>query len=202
MFDFNGTLIDDLNVSYGVTCNIFELLNLKSPDLSVYRSEISADAEKFFRDRGVPSNITREELGKMRCRFFNKKLNDVKLRDDVVSVLQKCRDLDIELAIVSGEVLSVILNVLSQFNILDYFKHIQGDAWPKKYALAEMLDICKVKADEAFYVDDTVIGIKAAKENKIKVFGYTGGYDSPQSIEEAEPDYVLNSLSDILKYLS
>jgi len=190
IFDWNGTLLDDLPMVYQSVVAIFRHYNLPPPTLSEYREEIEADFMKFYRNHGMPEGITGKDLNAIRKRYFQEHWNDALLRPHAEELLLLCRNqLGIPTALVSAEMREILIERLRSFKLMPLFDEIRGNSWNKEEALIATLDIFGTKAEDAFYLDDTYDGLMAAKNVGIKTIGFSAGYHSEQRVLAAKPDF-------------
>lgn len=200
IFDWNGTLLNDLSLVYGSVKAIFENYNLKPPSLNVYREKITSQFVNFYHNEGIPKTATGDDLNKIRKEYFEKHKNEVELSKNAVLTLITLKAMGLQTAIVSGEMAGYLNTRLPQFKISNLFDKVRDGAYNKEEAFVETLDFFGVKAEESFYVDDTEDGIKAAKNIGIKTFGFIhpNSYHSAERILTAEPDYPIYDLSKII----
>lgn len=198
ILDWNGTCLNDLPVVYKSVVAIFRHYGLEPPTLEQYRREITADYMKFYHKHGIPARVTGSDLKKIRVRVFREYWAKVKLRRDVFPLIRGLRRIKIKTTIVSAEYPSVLAERLAQFKIVSLLDCARAGAWPKDKALREMISRFNLKPDAAFYVDDTFDGIKSAKSVGLTTFGFTKGYNSRRRIQAAKPDFVVNSLKEVL----
>src|SRR3990167_5272117 len=103
IFDFSGTLFDDLHIAYGSVQEIFRTYGLSCPTLEQYREEVSADYMKFYYNYGVPRTATGDELTEIRNKFYRANDESAKIRPDVGKTLNHLAFLRIPTVIVSAE---------------------------------------------------------------------------------------------------
>lgn len=200
IFDWNGTLLDDLNLVYGSVTAIFKYYNLKPPELATYREKITAQFMNFYYGEGIPKTATGDDLNKIRKEYFEKHKDEVMLNKNALATLKKLKTMSMKTAIVSGEMAGYLQKRLKQFEISHLFDKVCDGAYDKEKALTQTLYYFRVKPEESFYVDDTEDGIKAAKKVGIKTFGFIhpNSYHSPERILSAEPNYPIYSLDKII----
>lgn len=203
IFDWNGTLLDDLEVvAYASVCAIFEHFGLASPPLETYRTEISSDYMKFYLDHGIPPSEDpkqrQDELNDIRLRVFEENWDKPQFRDGARELLSLCYVLGMCRAIVTGEETTIFERRNRQFGLKSkwvesYIAHTRD----KVAALREMLDRFRVKPKDAFYVDDSFDGLSAAKKVGLTTFGLTCGYAPEENIKAAQPDCLVSSLHEV-----
>jgi len=199
-FDWNGTLLDDLEIAYESVKEIFRRFKLQSPTLQEYRTKISSDFSGFYYQNGIPRETTPEELNLIRKEFLETYWCDAKLHDGALGLLQTCAASGLKIGLVSAEVPEILAARLQQFGIKDLFFHAEGGAWPKKDALKRLGEKLELRNGTwAFYVDDTPEGIQAASEAGFTTVGFANGYALPSAIRRARPNFIAHSLSEIAR---
>ena len=189
LFDWNGTLLDDLDIVYGSVVEIFRRYGLPAPTLEQYRNEIEADFMKFYYEHGMHQHVTGNDLNAIRKQFLLSHPAQPKLRPDALKLFALCQELKIPMGIVSASKMDLLMAQLKQFEILNFFDDIQGSAFDKEKALVGVLDQFGVPAEEVFYLDDSVDGLTAAKNLGITTIGVTNGYYTKERIMGVRPDY-------------
>jgi len=201
MFDWDGTLFDSFTLSYNSAVEIFRRFSLPPPPEETYRDEISANFIEFYRKYGIPPEITHDKLNEIRKRFFLQHWQGAVLNDAAEKVLLECKNLRILTAIVSAEVPAILNSRLTELKLLPLIDRVRGGAWPKENALRETLEFFKVEAGNSFYADDTFDGMLAAKKVGIVTVGCTWGYNSKQHIMSANPDFIIDSLEELIEII-
>lgn len=103
VFDFNGTLFDDLHVAYGSVQEIFRTYGVPCPTLEQYREEITSNYMEFYYDYGIPRATVDHELNAIRNRYYHKNGRSAQIRPDVERTMKTLFLDRIRLAIVSAE---------------------------------------------------------------------------------------------------
>jgi len=183
IFDFNGTLIDDLHIAYGSVQKIFSVYHLSCPTIDQFREEISADFMEFYYGHGFPRTTTVEELNTIRKSFYETSGHNAKIRMDVPATLRWLFSAGLHTAIVSAERSATLYKYLVQGGLQKWFDCILPEAWGKgtkqKYLLS-VAEIFEVEPSDMIYVDDTVDGLTAARNAGVIPVAFTNptGYNS------------------------
>ncbi len=194
--DWNGTLIDDFWLIYEATAEPFRTFGLEPPPPEVYREEIESNRPKFYQDYGMPAHRL-EEARAIKRRVIMARWPETKLRDDAVETFRACRDLGLKLAIVSGEDPTILYQQLNRFGIRRFFDYVRGGAWPKERAFIEAITLFGLRPEEAFAVEDLGVAIEMAKLVDLTTFGLVNGHSTRARITAAEPNFVIETLSEI-----
>ncbi|MDO8495542.1 MAG: HAD family phosphatase [bacterium] len=165
IFDWNGTLVDDLPLVLESVARIFKHFKTPIPhDLATkYREQITANFSKFYHHHGIPSHITAEEMNAQRVKFFKKYRSCTRLRAHAKQVLTFCKALgSVQIGIVSAEVNELLRKGLRDLEIEEYFDFVWADTRDKTAALEDACDAFEVHPSRTFYVDDTCEGVRAS----------------------------------------
>src|SRR3989344_6100961 len=141
IFDCNGTLLTDLDVSYESIVNIFRRYRAKPPTLKEYQDNITSNFSKLYYDYGLPRSVTPEQINALRGEYYRLNNHRVKFHADTEITLRGLKSRGVKLAIVSGEVEAILLEKLDEARLRDYFGcNIQANVFKdKKDALLDMV---------------------------------------------------------------
>ena len=184
IFDFNGTLFDDLHVAYGSVQEIFRTYGIPCPTLDQYREEIAANYMEFYYNHGFPRTTTGDELNKIRSEFYRTNSGSAQIRRDVAETLYGLSALHIRLAIISAEISVTLSRQLIRWgNLQRSFDFIKAEAWGdkgKEKAFLQAAEIFGENSCETIYVDDSVDGLTSAKNVGVIPVAFTNptGYHS------------------------
>ena len=183
IFDFNGTLFDDLHVAYGSVQEIFKTYGIPCPTLEQYREEITANYMEFYYNHGFPRTTTGDELNVIRNKFYKTRGESAKVRPDVRKTLHDLSALNIRIAIVSAETSTNIYRQLIRWgNLQRSFDFIKAESWGTKGKETAFLQVAEVFGEdpgEMIYVDDSVDGLTSAKNIGVIPVAFTNptGYN-------------------------
>ena len=202
IYDWNGTLLDDIHTAYGSVCHIFKMVapDVPPPSLDEYRNEITSDFMNFYWAHGMPRTFTGDMFNAIRTPWYEQHSGSIALNKGARELLSVCKTLGMKNAIVSASP-EDIEPYLDRYNVRDLFDKIRIRAWPKDGAFRETLDFFGIAPSEAFYLDDTFDGLRIAKKFGLRTIGFTGGYNSRTRMEAAQPDKIVDSLSEVTRLL-
>lgn len=121
----------------------------------------------------------------------------------VKETLQELHRAGIKMALVTNKPSKFVPDVLVQHGIADYFVDvIGGDTFaerkPNPIALNWLLEKHQLDASQMLMVGDSKNDILAAKNAGCASFGLTYGYNHGEPIANSNPDYVADSLAQLL----
>ena len=213
IFDFNGTLFDDIHVAYGSVQEIFRTYNIPCPTLEQYRGETSANYMEFYYNHGFPRTTTGDELNVIRNGFYKTTGRGAQIRHDVWKTLSGLSALGIFTAIVSAETeINLYRYLIQSDNLQKSFDFIKAEAWGvqgKEKALLRVAEIFGKEPRQIVYVDDSVDGLTSAKNVGVIPVAFTNstGYNSEHRLMQVTEFSIqeigeLNNLINIGRSLS
>jgi len=192
VFDWNGTLLDDLKPVFGSVLEIFRRYDVALPTLEEYRAEITANFMQFYWAHGIPRSATGEEINKIRGEVLQAiDPKRVPLVRGTREVLQALTQAGLKLAIVSAGT-EVVQTQLAQLGVANFFDLVTINVRDKEAALKKTLAHFSLESggDGATYIDDTYDGLAAAKKVGLWTCGVTWGYADKEQIALAEPHFI------------
>lgn len=201
IFDWNGTVLNDLGIVYRSVKLIFETYGLKPPPLAVYQNDISSDyMSSFYWKHGVPERVTAEDVNKIRMAFFEKYWEKPRLFPRVDETVSRLKNLGIPAHIVTSEDREIMLRRIKQFDLKNRFDLICPDAGDKRKKLLSFAHY-DVDLHKCVYVDDSADGLVAAKSLGMTTIGVLYGYQPAWRIRGARPSYTALHFHDVQRFL-
>ncbi|MEK7640853.1 MAG: HAD family hydrolase [Patescibacteria group bacterium] len=198
MFDFNGTLVDDMDVLYARTSSVFKKYKLKPPSLKSFRNAAPINKE-WYHSQGLPAEVTDEELKEAFSATEDPIWNKSKLRPDALKVAHALRDKKIITGIVSALNQPLFEKRVEQMRLREHFDFLIGGRENKRIAFLEMLEKFQIPPQQAFYIGDTASDVVDANLAGIISIAFTGGYNTRKLLVAKRPDFVVKSLSELLR---
>jgi phosphoglycolate phosphatase len=202
IFDLDGTLIDsrhDITNAVNFTLRKIGLADKTSTEITSYIG------------RGV-EDLIRKSLGKKQDAFFSKALS---IFEEYYR--QHCTDLSVlypgvkgvldffrnkQKVIITNRKYEFAVTVLKATSIYDYFEKIigaddTGCMKPSSCPLHVIMQRLAINKDKAIIVGDMDIDVLAGKNAGIATCAVTYGLGKRQDIEQANPDYIIDSISEL-----
>lgn len=197
IFDFDGTIADteqwtldiynELALKYGYrTYTIKEMEEMKKMHLSKIISELGIPYSKIFL------------LLKEGQQILKKNINNVHaFTEELKQVLQKIRFLSGTVGIISSNTKKNIRRFCKNKDIdMDFI--ISSPLFTKEVKINRIIKKYRVKPENILYVGDEVRDIESSKKSGVKVASATWGYNDKDLLEESEPDYVIDDISELI----
>lgn len=207
MFDWNGTLFDDVKAAFAGANFQIKQLGGKEISFEQYRNTFTIPLPKFFKANNVPTNEYLKNLEKYQQDFFefySEKGENCCLRKGAKEVLRELKKRGIKAAVLSAHRKKDILEKLEEFGIshlIDAVEAVEGNitGMAKGKEADRALKELGVKAEEAIIVGDGLQDIEAAKEHGMKAISIGGGFISGERLKKAGTDYFVKDLGEVLE---
>lgn len=205
LFDFNGTMVDDIHLNRGSIDHIFDSYHIPRPDPKEWRSRVSSNILSLYHSFGIPKSATIEDLNKLRYEYMSLSILRARIRPGLDNLLKKLRaSCGIRSAIFSAEIGDVIGIKLAQAGLTKRFSLVYADARPKSEHLPRFLKMMQIGSETCAYIDDTAEGVKLSRE-----FGMVSialvcdtSYSPPEMILAERPDVVIHSMGEAERLFS
>lgn len=196
-FDFDGTLLDSIPFIHKAIRRIFHEAGIHEYSIQHYYRHSYLHLGDYLRRFGV--RMPAVEF----FRLYDEEMRWVNpdLFRDTVFVLKELRARDIRLALISANFRNVVINKLEIEGIADFFDLIECPIESKREALRRFCDCYDFKRKEVFFVGDMQSDIREGRAARIPTVGLISPHDQDQSILRAQPNYSVNTLTEILSLL-
>ena len=198
LFDWSGTLMDNLTTTYKATMYIFEKLGGKPISFEEYRERFFLPYMNFWK-KHFP-DCTEKQIAKL----FREGLDasgDAGLYPGIKNVLKRLHDKGIKLAVISSGPQEKIIADAKRYGVFDYFQEINGNILDKAEVITEILKRNNFQPEETMYVGDMAHDIEAGKKGGVVSIGISWGHKSKETLEAANPDYLIFDIVELEKLL-
>lgn len=207
MFDLDGTLVDSV-------ADIALSLNRGLADVGL--EAVSVDQVKTWVGRGASrlvycvlehqrqsANLHDELLARFMARYQESVCEVSTVYPGGRELLLACKAAGIKLACVTNKPYAPAKALLEALDLLEPFDLLLGgDSLPHKkphpLPLQHCLQHFGLKAGEALMIGDSRNDVEAANAAGVKVVAVPWGYNHGEPIEAAQPDWLVDSLSELL----
>lgn len=207
VWDWNGTLQDDLSVSMAALNHTMERLGKPVIDADRYRECFDVPIARMYRTLGLSEAEIADCLAPDNNSYFDiydRLIDAVDFRHGARDVLDFASAFGVLHVILSNHLVDVIHKDLMRLKKRDAFKDIL--AWPDKKSqfahpkgdfLSDYMDRNGLKAQNGIIVGDTPEEVKAARQHGLVSVAISGGYSSLGLLEDARPDYIISALPEL-----
>ena len=203
IWDFNGTLLDDLDVCFRCV-NALLVRHGKAPfaDYDKYRHTFRFPIKEYYRDAGFDFDVTPYDvLAAEFMEMYYEREPYTPLVDGVKETLDTLRSLGIKQTVLSASRLEYLRTQLDRLNITHYFDEVLGIsdiyAASKLHIAREWIAASGEDPDTMLMVGDTLHDAETALELGCKCVLYSGGHQSLEAFDGP----VIDNIAEVLKFL-
>lgn len=206
IFDFNGTLLDDLEINHEIFNMLARDFNARKISMEEYKEVFDFPVKAVYKKWGF--DVEGDKFPIIADRFheyYNSLVfKRCKIFDSAIELLNELKG-KYKLVCLSASKKETLDDQLKYFNIYDYFDDVVG--MTDKYANGKVELACNwlensdLNKDEIIFVGDTVHDNLVGNCMGVKCVMITSGHNSRQRLEKV-CDNVIDDIRDIKKYLN
>ena len=202
-FDFNGTIIDDLDLCLELLNDI--LKKHKKPILNIdqYKEIFTFPIKNYYIAAGV--DFTQDSYEDLAIDFINKyqpRSLKCSLFTRLEETFKELNELGVSCYILSASQRSNLYEQCESFGIVKYFKEILGidniHAASKIHIGIDYIKESNINPEEAIFVGDTTHDYEVAKAMGLKCYLVACGHQSKNVLSKVSND-IIDTTSDILQ---
>lgn len=198
IFDWSGTLSDDLTPVYKAAMNVFKILGIKVLSLEEYKKEFILPYMEFYKK--FKENVDKEEVDKL----FFEEINSVgepKPFPEAREILDCLHKKGIKIVVLSSHPQKKLEKEMENYEFRRYFLDIVGSVHDKTKTIIEIIKRDKFNPKETIYVGDMGHDIEAGKKAKVKTIAVCWGYKTKEDLKKAKPDFIFENFDEFKKSL-
>jgi phosphoglycolate phosphatase len=174
IWDWNGTLLDDVDMAVAAIGEVLQANGLSPIERDAYRQTFCFPISEYYRRLGFGAEG--EGFEKATRHFvssYAKRVPSCRLHEGTSEVLKAIRELSLKQSILSAAHESDLNQLLAHFGIQSYFDHVFGlsdhYAASKVERGRQLLDACGVSAAESILIGDTDHDFEVGRELGVDV---------------------------------
>ena len=196
IFDWSGTLVDDLGPVLDSTNRVFNYYGKDSFTRDEFCSEFCLPFKNFY-DKFLPE-VPMSELELLYTKFFNQSDENVFLLPGAKEILCECRNLGFKTYLLSSIKKQHFEAQSAELGLSDFFDFAYTEALDKRDWITMLLKDNNISHEETLFIGDMQHDIETAKHAGIFSVGVLTGYNSKEMIEVSKPDLIVNDLVELL----
>ncbi len=202
LFDWNGTLIDDIHIVHDcLVGEIFRIFGQEPPPLEIYYQGFSGSAIDFFRNSGIV--ITKEEINKIFLGCYLTRVAGAELFPGAIETIDKLKNSDLIIGLVTGQNAAASLPLLyDRFQIGSRFRYTVFESFHKESSIRNLLAMAKIEPDECCYVGDSPSDVRHAKKAGVVSVGFANGKVPLELLMKERPMFIIDRLENLLNFVS
>jgi len=207
IFDFNGTIIDDVDLCYQLLNQLLKSRNHPTVTKEHYRDIFKFPIIDYYELAGFSFENNRDdfaELGKIFQAEYHAKCNECGLYDGIVDTFKKyCSSK--RLIVLSATKTSELVAQLEHYDIAKYFKDILGIdniyGTSKVQVAKDFFKLNHIDPNKTVVIGDTDHDYLVAKELNCHSILTSQGHQSRWRLEACKPDFVIDNIKDMWKII-
>lgn len=207
IFDFNGTILDDVDVSLDALnyCVIKYLDEKHILDKEYYLDHFYFPVKGFYKEIGIDfDKANADNVSNDFISYYEKNSTGCHLYEPIISLLQELKKRNIKIFLLSASYRKLLEKQLVQYGILQYFdgviaienKYAKGKIGAGKEYFAKH----PINVNETIMIGDTAHDCEVALELGVKPILFTNGHNSRKLLSTLGYE-MIDSQDEILKFL-
>jgi len=205
IWDWNGTLLNDVELCLSIINNILDRINLTRLSLKDYKDIFTFPVKNYYENAGIDfSKYSFEALGKEWIKEYEQRRFETSLFPNAKEVLNHIRQNNIEQSILSAYSMKNLIEIVRHFEVENFFNHLVG--LDNIYA-ASKIDLGKelvkklgLNNERILLIGDTIHDFEVSEEIGTDCLLIAGGHQSKERLLSCGAP-VVNSLNYIYSFL-
>ncbi len=199
IFDWSGTLVDDLPAVFRATNFVFAQAGLKELTIEQFRAEFCLPFKKFY-DRYTP-NVALEQLEKWFHGHFKQVQDSVVELPHARDFLLFCRRHGVRTFLLSTVHRDHFAVQIGVTGFGDLIEKPYVEILDKREKILEILSENQLAAKETMFIGDMQHDIETAKHGGVFSCAVLTGYNRLEQLRESEPDVIVEHLGELQEIL-
>lgn len=209
IFDLDGTLINSIgDIHYSLNLALKEH-GYKEVSLESAQNN-TGKGFRYLIKKSLPENSSDEiidEVNKIYTKYYGEHYHERTCSyEGIHELLQQLNKRNIKIAVNSNKKDEYTKNLMKIIFPDIKFTAVFGERIgipnkPNSTSADEIISIMKLNKEEVYYVGDSEIDIKTAKNAKLKSIGCLWGFRTKEVLEKQEADIIVYKPNEILNYL-
>lgn len=199
IFDWSGTLVDDLGPVVEATNMVLTRYGLAPMDRDTFRREFSLPFVAFY-ERILPG-VDIEELELVFRPAMAASTAPVTLIPGALGFLEKCSERGCRMFVLSSAPPEAVLGQAADLGLSRFFEVVYAGVRDKCARIGSILAENHLKAADTVMIGDMRHDVHAAQAAGIRSIAVLTGYEFPEVIAESRPDVTVADLTQLTSLL-
>jgi len=205
IFDFNGTLLNDVDLSIDLLNQFLIEQNKPIVDEKKYKDIFGFPIRDYYIRSGIDlEKHDFDELAQVYIDRYTKQSLNCKLYNNVIYTLKELQKKDIKLVVLSATEYNMLCKQLEYYNIYEYFDNILGttnyrgetkDSIGHNYIISN-----NINPKDVVVVGDTLHDFEVAQRIGCDSILLSCGHQSREKLESCNT-VVIDDIMDVIKYI-
>jgi len=200
IFDWSGTLVDDLALVIDATNHTMRHFGKPEFDREMFRREFRLPYDGFYED--LLPNVDLAELEDVFRAGFAESTSDVPVLPHARETLEWCTDHGVRLFVLSSMDAKAFKEQAEEHGLLGFFEETYAGVMNKKERIHHILETHGLQAEETAFVGDMIHDVETAHHAGVASIAVLSGYNHPEVLAKAEPTITLSHVGGLPKLLA
>lgn len=194
IWDWNGTIFDDLKLSHDIICKLMVQYGLNEISIDKYRDSFTIPVRNYYEKIGF--DFTKESfeiVGRKWMDEYERRKFECSLSDGIIETLKKIRALGLNQSILSAYSQHTLDEMVDHYGIREYFKYVFGldnIYAASKLALGrKLIDEIGREKERVLLIGDTIHDLEVASEIGADCVLLANGHQGRKNLEELSLPY-------------
>jgi phosphoglycolate phosphatase-like HAD superfamily hydrolase/ADP-ribose pyrophosphatase YjhB (NUDIX family) len=199
IFDWSGTLVDDLPAVLEASNHVFRLAGVPEMDLASFRAQFSLPFQDFY-DGYIP-NVPLPQLEAWFHERFRLVQDNVRELPHAREFLEFCRQQGLKTFLLSTIHGEHYHRQAERHRLNDYLDHVYVEVPDKRVRILELLRVHQLNPRETVFVGDMQHDIEAAAAGGVFSCAVLTGYNRLDQLKASCPDVIVEHLGELRRLL-
>lgn len=192
IFDWSGTLVDDLGPTLEATNAVFALHGRSPMDRAEFKRLFRLPYSEFYEEH-LPG-VRLDELENHFRRAFAESEVPVTVLPHAREKLDWCRAQDIRCFVLTSMDRGTFEQQLDELDMRYYFEATYSGVLDKRHVIGDILSNHELKPDETAFLGDMIHDVMTAKHGGVSSVALLTGYTHRDVLEAHSPDWLMADL--------
>jgi phosphoglycolate phosphatase len=200
IFDFDGTLVDSLHLSFTIYNALAEKFKYKKVTYEEIHELKHAPLKERFKAVGLPLyKIPIMTFDAMT--MYNHGIHDLKAFDGINELLTNLKQAGLGISVLSSNSVKNISEFFDRNHIVGFDNILSSkNLFGKHKTIKKFLKKNSLSREDIIYVGDELRDVEACKKLAVKVIAVLWGFDPKNLLETGHPDFFANEPEDIFNF--
>ncbi len=203
-WDFNGTIIDDVNIALGCVNDLLDRKNKAHITLEEYYTYVDTPIVKFYYHILPPEEIDFSEISKSFHEDYAKREAESKLAPGIYELMEKLNEKGIHQYVVTANNINEATYYLEKLGVSKFIEKLVGPddfrVGSKIEMAKELFDSLNISRNDALFIGDSLHDVEVANALGIDCITVSYGHQGRRFLEEHNA-FVADSAQELEKYI-
>jgi len=205
-WDWNGTLLDDVDICIDSMNAMLSRRNMKTIDFRFYTEVFGFPVIDYYMELGFDFSVESfEDLSVEFIAEYNSRVEHARLHNSVIEVLENFKNRKFKQVIVSAMEQQMLIKLLEKHSLYNYFDDVRGleniYAGGKVHLAQAYIDEHKINPKDILLIGDTVHDAEVAKEIGSELVLFTNGHHSVVRLK-AHSNFIIQDLFELINLVN